>query len=1374
MFIQNFSSLKGIDVRAKILLLCTFITSLLIFACIVNADAQTYTFDKIPTQEGEANLSVRQTIQDNNGFLWLATFSGLFRYEGDDYIIQQTFGDQNEINADVTSLLQDDLNNIWIGTNNGLSKYNPASGKLTTYFYSRENPASIGSNKIRSLGLDKSGRILIGTFDAGLFAYDATGDGFYKIKFGVPNAESPLNIRSILTEENGKVWIGTFNEGLYCFNLSGTEIDSVYNYRNENPDYYLSHNNIYSLFRDTDGTIAACTREGLNIFNAETNNFEPIFSAEKINANMANYFRTIYRDKSGKLWIGSWGGLYVCNSFKDLQTGNYNLLTHVNSELNSISSGQVMNVFQDKSGTLWIGTEEGINRFDPYQNQFQPLGGEVINSLKEQTATDFSKWNDGILILTLSDGLLFKKDNKISRIFEKQLSAVTNDKLYSLLVDSKQNIWAGSFGGRLIKISSVDQSVSIFKQPGESVPVYSIAEADNGLLLLATAGGGLKYFNPGTETFTVDNGLGGDMQANEVFIDSGKNIWMATQSGIFRKNAATNEINIYLPDNAERDLTPNIFIDIQENDKGEIIVGGRNGLYFFNSSTNAFAKKTFDNTAPLWVTNIQKDSHQNLWLNLNFNRIAKLDIQTNELRIFYISNGIRTSTYNRRGFYIDENDELYISGIDKIYQFKTSNLMVNKFAPSPVFTKLVINNSEIEAGMEMNKQVILGSNIQFQKQIKLNNRNKDFSLSFTSTSYLNNKENKYRYMLRGYDKEWHTGNERTAHYTNLNPGKYTFEVYAANNDGLWSENPALLEIRVKPSPFFSFWAIFVYFLITAAAAFQIRKTINARIQLRQELFIERVKREKDEKFHQERLRFYTNISHELRTPLTLIMGPIKQLIGGESNASTIEKLNNLILNNSQRLLSLVNQLLDFRKSVYEGMKLKTTYSNVMETIESNIDAFDFMAREKAIKVSFTNESKIVEGWFDKEKLDIILFNILSNAFKFTPENGFVEIDLKSVEAGNDFEFNSLKLTVSNSGKGIPKHLHEKVFDRFYQVGSESVSSNPGTGIGLSLVKNLVELHHGKITLESEPDVVTTFTIYLPYEKQAYRDDEIFDFKRDADRRTKELVDNLAKKTEPLVSKTQNTDLQKILIVEDNSELRDFLSDYLSAGYHILTAGNGFEGLRICESENPDLIISDVMMENLDGLQFCETIKSTPEISHIPVILMTALASVENKITGYKVGADDYITKPFEPELLKIRVENILENLKKARNGFAKNVNVSAKELTISKIDEDFMQQIIDLLEKNLDNSDFDIDSFCKNIGVSPSQLYRKIKSITGLSPNEFIRTYRLKKAAVLIQESNLNISEIAYKVGFNDALYFSKCFKKQFGTTPSLYGVHSL
>lgn len=1334
--------------------------------------AQRHSFEKIPTEEGEVNLSVRQIIQDHNGFLWIATFSGLYKYEGDEYILKHDFINDEQINSDVTALLLDPENNIWIGTNNGLSKYNPVTEKIITYFNDNKNSGSIGSDKIRSLGLDKTGRILIGTFNSGIYFYNSVSDNFTRIDFSNSNVQSPLHIKTILPDENGTIWIGTLNDGLYCFTLSGNKADSVCNFRSENQIHNLSNNHVYCIYKDIDGTIVAGTKDGLNIYNPLINEFSRIESKVFSNFSLTNFFRCIFRDNSGKLWIGTWGGIIICNKFSDLQQNQFELLTHKSNIAHSVSSEQIMDVFQDNSGTIWIGTEDGLNKFDPYQNQFQPLVGDLINGLKEQTATAFCEWNGGILILTLTDGILFIKDNKIDRIFEKQLSALVNEKLYSILTDSKGNIWLGSYSGQLIKISSVNQSVATYKHSGENIPVYSISESGNGLLLIGTGGGGLKYFNTKTEIFSSDNSIPANGTINDIHIDKEKNLWVATPVGIFRKAAGKNEFEYYLPDNPEKVLNPNIFLDIAENEKGEIILGGRNGLYIYEKSSNTFKTKTFKNSSPLWITNIQIDSEQNIWFNLNFNRIAKWDIKTNEFRIFSVNNGIRTSPYNRRGFFIDSNNELYISGFDNIFKFNTSKLIINKFSPKPVFTSLVINNTEVHAGTELNKQVILDSNIDSQKKVVFNNRNKDFTLSFTSTSYLNNKANKYRYRLHGYDTEWFEGNNKSAHYTNLNPGKYTFEVYSANNDGLWSESSAILEIRIKPSPFFSIWAIILYIIAATVSAFQIRKIINARVQLRRELLIERVKRDKEEKFHQERLRFYTNISHELRTPLTLILGPIKQLIAGETEGTKNSRLHKLILNNSQRLLTLVNQLLDFRKSIYEGMKLKATFSNIVETIESNIDAFGFMAREKSIIVRFSPENHEVNGWFDQEKLDIILFNILSNAFKYTPENGFIEIELKEENQSVDFSQPHVKIVIANSGKGIPKNLHEKVFERFYQVIDDEKAINTGTGIGLSLVKSLVELHHGKITLESEIDKLTCFSIYLPIKREAYSDEEVFDFKRDADRRTKELVDNLKQKINSSISNENGSDVRKLLIVEDNSELRLFLADYLSESYQVLDTNNGTEALKICESENPDLIISDVMMENMDGLEFCRNVKSNPEISHIPVILMTALASVENKLTGYKVGADDYITKPFEPELLKIRVRNILRNIEIAKTGFRNNLNVSARELTISKIDEDFMQQVVGLLERNIDNPDFDIDSFSRNIGVSSSQLYRKIKSITGLSPNEFIRTYRLKKAAHLIMESNLNISEIAYKVGFNDALYFSKCFKKQFGTTPSTYSVN--
>jgi signal transduction histidine kinase/DNA-binding response OmpR family regulator len=758
-------------------------------------------------------------------------------------------------------------------------------------------------------------------------------------------------------------------------------------------------------------------------------------------------------------------------------------------------------------------------------------------------------------------------------------------------------------------------------------------------------------------------------------------------------------------------------------------------------------------------------------MNLNFNKIAKWDRESEKLLVFNVNNGIRSSSYNRRGFFIDKNDWIYISGFNQIYEFNSQDLLQNEFNPAPVFTQLIINNSEVLPGDVLNGQQILDKNITFTKAISLDNQNKDFTINFSSSSYVNTRANRYRYTLHGYDKEWHIGNERSMSYTNLSSGKYTFEVYAANNDGLWSENSASLDIRIKPKPLLSWWAILIYILSFAILAYFARRIIIARIKLRRELLIEKVMRDKEEKFNQERLRFYTNISHELRTPLTLIMGPIKELISNDKPNTESSKLHQLVLNNSQRLLSLVNQLLDFRKSLHKGMQLKVTQINLIEIIESNLAAFAYLSDEKHIQVDFKTAERKLNGWYDMEKLDIILFNILSNAFKYTPEYGFVSLDLIVSEANQNLGKKHVEIKISNTGKGIPKHLQDKVFERFYQVVDSTNTTNvgTGTGIGLALVRNMVELHHGKITLESIADKTTTFTVYLPIEKEAYSDEEIFDFARDADRRTKELINTLEVQNEETVFEKKDSDRKEILIVEDNPELRDYLAGFLSREYKIYTATDGREGLERCKTKNPDLIISDVMMDNMNGLQFCKEVKSTPEISHIPVILMTALVTVENKLEGYKTGADDYITKPFEPELLKIRVKNILENLSKLKSEFGITEKVTVKELTISKIDEEFLNKVIDLVTQNLDNSDFDIDGFSKNLGVSSSQLYRKIKAVSGVSPNEFVRTFRLRKAAKMIQERKSSISEIAYKVGFNDSLYFSKCFKKQFGVAPSKY-----
>lgn len=1347
------------------------LATLLLVSSFLSVYSQQQHFGKIPTQDGDANLSVRQVIQDNQGFLWLATFSGLYRFDGDDFISQYHFSNNTQINSDINALLQDNETNIWIGTNDGLAKYNPKTEKLIIYRNHEDQPNSISSNKIRSLAMDDNGRIWIGTSDNGLNLYNQGNDDFSKINFGEQGNTSPVYIKTILPDKNEKIWIGTLGQGLFCFNYFDSKVNAVCHYSNNIDEYWLSHNYVYKIFIDTDGTLAVATRAGINVLDSETQRFKDVTSEVFLPGSMSNFFRAIFRDNTGKLWLGSWGGLILCDSFSDIKSGKFQLIKHNRNIANSISHNQIMDIFQDNSGVIWVSTESGLNRYDPYFNQFKPLQGIVIDELSEQTATDFIRYKDRLLILTLSDGVLQKDENNISSFQQEGRKEFENEKFYSLFADENNNVWAGSYNGLLVSKDVNSGALSTYKHSEKNIPIYSICSAGKNLLAIGTFGEGLKYFNTKTKKFSIDRGLSANIQVNDIHIDLKQRMWVVTELGIFKKENTSQNFEYFLLDNPDSILTPNVFLNIEESPSGEIIIGGRNGLYIFNETSKSFIIKKFDNPVQLWVTNLQFDSKQNLWMNLNFNKIAKWDKPSGKLQVFNVSNGIRSSSYNRRGFLIDKNDWIYISGFDQIYEFNSQDLLQNEFIPAPVFTQLIINNTEVHPGDLINRQQILEKNITFTKAISLDNQNKDFTINFSTSSYLNTKANRYRYILHGYDNEWHIGNQRSASYTNLGFGEYTFEVYAANNDGLWSENSASLDIRVKPKPLLSLWAILIYILSFAILVYFARRIIIIRIKLRRELLVEKVMRDKEEKFNQERLRFYTNISHELRTPLTLIMGPTKELISNDKPNSESSKLHQLVLNNSQRLLSLVNQLLDFRKSLHHGMKLKVIKTNLVEIIESNMKAFSYLSDGKHIQVDFKTSERKLDGWFDLEKLDIILFNILSNAFKYTPDYGFVSLLLETSEANQNLQTQHIKLEILNTGKGIPKHLQEKVFERFYQVSDEANPTNidTGTGIGLALVKNIIELHHGKITLESIPGKSTAFTILLPMNKEDYSEEEIFDFSRDADRRTKELIKTVDARNEDSVYEKKDAERKKILIVEDNQELRDYLAGFLSKDYKVYTATDGNEGLERSKEKNPDLVISDVMMDNMDGLQFCKELKSTPDISHIPVILMTALATVENKLEGYKIGADDYITKPFEPELLKIRVKNILENLSKVKSDFGLNETITSKELTVSKIDEEFLNKVINLINDNLDNGDFDIDSFSKNIGLSSSQLYRKIKGVSGVSPNEFIRTYRLREAAKLITQTNLSMSEIAYKVGFNDSLYFSKCFKKQFGVAPSKY-----
>jgi len=676
-----------------------------------------------------------------------------------------------------------------------------------------------------------------------------------------------------------------------------------------------------------------------------------------------------------------------------------------------------------------------------------------------------------------------------------------------------------------------------------------------------------------------------------------------------------------------------------------------------------------------------------------------------------------------------------------------------------MITEFKIQNEEIEPGVEINGQIPLIKDINDIKDITLEYKNRNFSLQFSAPSYVKEKLNRFEYMLEGFDEDWisTTSNSRTVQYTNLFPGDYTFKIKSSNSDGFWSDVNAYY-ITIKPPFWLTYQALFLFLALLILIIYFIRKEMKNRLRLKQELVTEKVNRERDIKLNNEKLRFFTNISHELRTPLTLILGPAKQLLEeSNNNSSDYQKSRfNLIHQNASRLLNLVNQVLDFRKAQTGELKLKVSKTDILLFTTNTFDSFKEFAFNKQIDLNIISEVENLFGWIDRDKFDKILYNLLSNAIKFTNKYGHVDLFVKLKE--NDK--NTLVIEVSDDGIGIPLKSQEKIFTRFYQA-TNSKENNTGSGIGLSLVKSLVELHKGTIVVISKPNEGSTFTVEIPIDRESYTKKEVFEFISNKEVDEPEIF-------VPAKRKTTNTEIKdKVLVIEDNIELRKYLIDYLSAYYKVYEAENGKEGLQLCRKIKPMLCVADVMMPVMDGLEFCNELKNDEFISHIPVILLTALSENEDKVKGYDVGADSYLVKPFDPSLLKSVIVNTIKTRLELKAKFSNEMESEVGLLTHSPIDKELMDQVTNIIEEHIDDVDLTTNYLCQELGMSSSKLYRKIKELTDLAPNEFIRTIRLKKSAQLLKTKKYNVSEVTDLIGFNDPLYFSRCFKKQFGFPPS-------
>lgn len=1331
----------------------------LLFAVFYNSYSQNIKFAHYNDNNGLSHNSVRHIVQDAKGFMWFGTFSGLNRFDGYQFknYMSSTPGKNKLYNDDITALeLDEKYNNLWIGTRKGLTLFKMDTHVFTTFFHKKDDPNSLPDDEVRSVYVDKFERVWVGTKTKGTYLFFLKENRFEKVKL-----KGFEYVKEIFEDKKGNIWIGSYEKsGVAKITMdSKGAIVKINNYTLSVPYSNIKNPYLNFIYEDAKSDVFVGTREGLYKLDKKSNQFVNLYIENKqVRSALGPYFLSVARAPDGKYWVGTLGGLLVCDQLEDIQKGNYKWYYSILSDDTSLVDNLISSLYFDKSGVLWIGTEDGLDKYDPYENQFT-LNKDISRSIGNQAPRirGFAKtYDEKIIVATYHNGLYLSNTKNSTPLHN------TGKDIASIYTEDGKIFYCGLWDGNVLVYNYLSNSSREIKVGFEKSPVFAFNKMGTNSIIVGSFGEGAVILNTKTLQVETPSQLLPGFQINAIERDAKNNIWFATETGVVKYNIDSGKIETYSSLFIKEKGVPHDenVSDVLVDQKGIIWASTRFGLCLYNPKINGFEPvKNLKELSGKWITDILSDANGNLWLNINNNNIAFVKSDLKDISIYHVNSGNRLDVFSSSGFFLFNNSNIFLGGKNGIISFSPPAMKRNNWSPLPVISEFKIQNEEVFPEMEINGEIPLSKDLNYGKEIELSHKNRNFSLQFSAPSFANEKLNKFQYMLEGFDKHWITANStsRIVQYTNLYPGNYVFKIRSSNSDGYWSK---IVSYKIKILP--PFWltpiSFLLFFMLLFGIFYFIRKEIKNRIRLKQELLTEKVNREHDIKLNNEKLRFFTNISHELRTPLTLILGPAKQLLDESTNATDYEKSRyNLIYQNASRLLNLVNQVLDFRKAQSGELKLKVTKTDVLAYSKNIFGSFKEMAYDKKIKLNFITEDDEINGWLDNDKYDKILYNLLSNALKFTNKNGNVDLYIRLKDTVEDI----LIIEVIDDGIGIPVKSIDKIFKRFYQA-SNSKANNTGSGIGLSLVKSLVAIHKGTIAAESAPGKGSTFKVEIPIDRSFYEPKEVFEYALKNDNLSMLIPEKAAKKI------IQNTDLkEKILVIEDNSELRKYLVDYLSDYYKVYDAENGEEGLRICRQIKPIVCVTDVMMPVMDGLEFCRQLKNDEFISHIPVVMLTALSENMDKVKGYDTGADGYLVKPFEPLLLKTVIENMIKSRLELKQKFSGEVESKISMLTHSPIDEEFMEKVTNLINDNLGELDLSTEFLCDKLGVSSSKLYRKIKELTDLAPNEFIRTIRLKKSAELLKSKKYNVSEVTNLVGFNDPLYFSRCFKKQFGFPPS-------
>jgi len=1138
------------------------------------------------------------------------------------------------------------------------------------------------------------------------------------------------------------------------------------------------------------------------------------------------YSRSIYTiyeptyGKPGELWLTG-GPLRIFNP----ETERYVQFLNDPDDPHSISSSSVSSICEDKSGVLWIGSALGINKLNrqkkPFKNyQYQPRDSA---SLSSNIILSIYQDNDGILWIGTTNGLN-KLVRETGQCFRFSLYPEDGPRVNAIQEDSLGKLWLGTNRG-IIQFDKYSEEMQQYAVEWEGAPrgyrenISSICNDNNDLWFGASSSGGIHKYNITSGNFThylryySVNDILEQLDDNECYL------WFAGNTfGLLKMDKETGHYIMYghnsrLPGS----LSDNRIHVLCQSSSGTLWLGTGNGLnklvigpgkpdsskileykdystgdkinyrdsvgaYFDDNSADlyyegpfiSFINHTEEQGLPSnHVVGILEDDGGKLWLS-TLNGISRFDPQRKTFRNYYKSDGLPSNQFVPRACYKNDQGELFFGTVSGLTSFFPDSIKDNPHIPPIVITDFRLFHKPVPIDPEMatnsESGFALPKHISRLDTIKLSYRENVFSLEFAALDYRNSLKNQYAYKLEGFNEDWiyTDASNRTATYTNLDPGEYVFRVKGSNNDGLWNEDGTSLKIIITPPWWETSMAYSIYIIIIGSIIFGARRFQLSRVRLRYQVELEHIETERYQEIDKLKSHFFANISHEFRTPLTLILGPVSKMLNKLKGSEWDQDLN-IMQRQAKRLLDLVTQLLDLSRLEAKRMKLKASERNIIPLLKGTVLSFASLSDTKKITLTFNSEREIIPVYCEKDIIVKIINNLLSNAFKFTPSGGQIEVAVQTDSDHNLDNEGTLVITVSDSGIGIARGRIANIFNRFYQVDSSETREHEGTGIGLSLTKELIELHKGAIAVESQEGKGSVFTVSLPLGKSHLKPEEIVEKFEQAGESFE--PDRSLTKPEPVSEQQASTSkkgLPVVLIVEDNTDVRNYIRGYLE-DYRCFEAGNGEDGLRLALKKIPDLIVSDIMMPKMDGVEFCKQIKTDERTSHIPVILLTAKADMDSKLEGLETGADDYLTKPFEAKELQVRVKNLIEQRRQLRERFRKDINPDPEDMPISPLDTEFLQKVMKAVNSHIEEPEFGVTELSKELFTSRQHLYRKLQALLGLTGQEFIRSIRLKRAAQMLRSHTDQITQIAYKTGFNNPSYFTECFRREFGQTPSSY-----